>query len=975
MLRGHDARAKQAWDASGPFDRRTSCGVRRGLCAFITSRFESCTAPFVIAMVDAPKTPEEAHAPAMARGATCRACPLWGCQRGPVLGQIRQHSSLIVIGEAPGNNEVEVGAPFVGASGRVLDESLMVGGLRREEVSVTNVLLCQPPLDFETYIEKLRHQHKRDGGLGEALLPTTCCAPRLARDLSEAASIVELAVGNKALQSVANHHGVAFGKTKAEDVGQIRVAHLRKQHGAPIVLRDEPRKVLVASYHPAFAFRGAKAWMPVIKKTITRAALIARRHGQIDWAKPNYNVNPSFDEIQKFADLALRHNALVTVDIETDGAHTRTCRVRCVGMGMTLDGVEHVIVVPLRNMDGTMVWSSREELVQVGLQLRRVMDDCPLAFQNGAFDTSVMLRVGLMTAARKTYFDTMLAHHDTDSNDLPHDLGFILSEHFEAPHHKDDADHKVVDNVGYERLKIYNADDVLGTMRLVDPLWQRIVDLGTYAQFETDTKLAPICRDMGDLGLVIDERERSRLAVALHEKCEFHEAQFRFMAACISGPEEEADKVRVHLATLGQDRSISVADRQQRTLDVYRAFAERHGLHVLNPRSPPQLKTWLFEREGLTPQLNTDGFDYDHENDDSPSTSTAALLKLQDKYPHIGDAVDALLEYRAYAKLYGTYVADKAGNIRDVDWTQWGLPDTPWARILNTIYKLHIIPSGRLSTQPAIQNWPAVGKANMRTMVVSPPGHCIVGADYDQLELRIYATVAQDRLLLQAFQEGLDPHSLNAAALLCDHESQVMDVYKRIVNAEPKEKKYWRTVAKRFAFLECYGGEEDKLFATMAASRNKATGKRDFPDLTMEEVMEWHARWHKLHPETYIWQKKFRQFAYNYGFVSVGVLDYRKRYFPGGIDKKNAPVNHTIQGFAASIANRALIQLTEAIPHRGWTPASGPFLQVHDYIGVYVPRERAYEAKRIMEECMYFEYGGLPFTCTAEVSNRWSDQG
>ena len=161
----------------------------------------------------------------------------------------------------------------------------------------------------------------------------------------------------------------------------------------------------------------------------------------------------------------------------------------------------------------------------------------------------------------------------------------------------------------------------------------------------------------------------------------------------------------------------------------------------------------------------------------------------------------------------------------------------------------------------------------------------------------------------------------------------------------------------------------------MSQERDKKTGKKVFPNLEAKQVRIWHERWHRMHPETKEWQYNCIQAQKEAGFVGVRTLDYRKRFFPGGVDKKNAVPNHTIQGFAASIANRALIRLAEACPHRGWSDASGPFLQVHDYIGVLVPEARAEEAKRLVEECMYYEYMGMPFPGEAIASKSWADQG
>lgn len=968
------------------------------------------------------------HKPAMDRGAKCTECPLFkqfvkdGQGRGPVMGQVKPNSKLVVIGEAPGNREVEMGQPFVGPSGRILNAKLFDGGLERSsrDVSVTNVLLCQPPDDFEAYEEKLRARATAAGK--EAVLPTQCCRPRLQRDLDEASATVEYAVGRQALRSLAERYNVPYGKEKKKrERGDISIASLRKQHGAPVVVRPpehpDGAKVLIASYHPAYALRGAKSWMPVIKTVIQRAASIAVRKGHILWDKPSYVLKPSIDQIEAFVAEAHDTDRVVMVDIECGpppGTNVITIRnsvLRCVGLGFRRDptplfpkGEEVVLVVPYKLMDGTLYWHDQDYPV-IDAAIRKVMDKCKLAGQNFSYDSSVLLRLGLMTDRKKCWADVMLAHHDTDSNDLPHDLGFIISEHFEAPHHKQDVDHKSVNNVDFDMLCEYNADDVLTQLRCLEAVLDRVQRLGTVPQFRTDTKIAPICRDMGELGLVIDEYERQRLAVVLLAQLDHFRAKFRYEVARLFQTDGELRRLDYKIESIeAEERRTKKKEPVEFWTRAYQQYADRTGYGEVNPNSVYQLRDLLFHKLDLMPALSTAGLDFEGfsggaviegsrkpryaDPEDDPSTGQAAILKLMEKYQHIQPMCDALLEFRAYNKLYGTYVADKSERIQTVDWTQWGLPDNRMKRILHTIYKIHIIPSGRLSTQPAIQNWPAVGKASMRTMVVAPDGHIIVGADYDQLELRIYAVVAQDQLLLQAFSDAdkfnkpIDPHSLNAASLLVETDSAIWDMYYKIkYDMDPKDKKYWRTVAKRFCYLELYGGEEEKLYSTMASSRNKATGKRDFPELArdpiagMKQVKEWHRRWHRLHPETKKWQDNCKYIAESRRHVRVGDLDMRARFWPGGIDKKNAPPNHTIQGFGASIANKALMELEQAIPHRGWSPVSGLVFQVHDYIGAYVPQERVWEAKGLMEECMQYEFKGMRFTCTADASYRWSDQG
>ncbi len=63
----------------------------------------------------------------------------------PVLGEGNPHARVMFIGEAPGQKEDELKRPFVGASGKFLDELLGTIGLKREDVYISNVVKFRPP--------------------------------------------------------------------------------------------------------------------------------------------------------------------------------------------------------------------------------------------------------------------------------------------------------------------------------------------------------------------------------------------------------------------------------------------------------------------------------------------------------------------------------------------------------------------------------------------------------------------------------------------------------------------------------------------------------------------------------------------------------------------------------------------------------------------------------------------------------------
>lgn len=62
-----------------------------------------------------------------------------------VIGEGRADAEILFIGEAPGEQEAKSGRPFVGASGRLLNELLASIGLSREDVYITNVVKDRPP--------------------------------------------------------------------------------------------------------------------------------------------------------------------------------------------------------------------------------------------------------------------------------------------------------------------------------------------------------------------------------------------------------------------------------------------------------------------------------------------------------------------------------------------------------------------------------------------------------------------------------------------------------------------------------------------------------------------------------------------------------------------------------------------------------------------------------------------------------------
>ncbi len=76
----------------------------------------------------------------------CQRCPALVKNRTRVVfGSGNPNADILLIGEAPGANEDRQGIPFCGMSGRILDELLGSVGLSRDNIFITNTILCRPP--------------------------------------------------------------------------------------------------------------------------------------------------------------------------------------------------------------------------------------------------------------------------------------------------------------------------------------------------------------------------------------------------------------------------------------------------------------------------------------------------------------------------------------------------------------------------------------------------------------------------------------------------------------------------------------------------------------------------------------------------------------------------------------------------------------------------------------------------------------
>lgn len=134
-----------------------------------------------------------------ARG--CHNCDLWEPATQTVFGEGPERARIMLIGEAPGNEEDIAGRPFVGPAGRLLDRALTEAGLSRNELYVTNVMK-----HFKFRRMGKRRLHDRANAQQQA-----ACRPWLAAELARVQPKFVLTLGAMAAQAM---FGRAFRLTK-----------------------------------------------------------------------------------------------------------------------------------------------------------------------------------------------------------------------------------------------------------------------------------------------------------------------------------------------------------------------------------------------------------------------------------------------------------------------------------------------------------------------------------------------------------------------------------------------------------------------------------------------------------------------------------------------------------------------------------------------------------------------------------------
>ncbi|KAB8334475.1 DNA polymerase I [Scytonema tolypothrichoides VB-61278] len=536
--------------------------------------------------------------------------------------------------------------------------------------------------------------------------------------------------------------------------------------------------------------------------------------------------------------------------------------------------------------------------------LRPILEsaDYPKALQNTKFDRLVLRCQGVKLAG--VVFDTMLASYvlNPDNN---HNLSDLAQRYLSltAKSYADlVAKGKTIADLDIPSVADYCGMDVYVTFQLVAKLREELEKIPALYKLLVDVEQP--------LEPVLAEMEYQGISVNT-----------------------------AYLQELSQQLETDLAKFEE---EVYKIAGEKFNLG-----SPKQLSKILFEKLELSTK-------YSRKIQTGYSTDAATLERLREV--DTTGILDAIVEYRTLSKLKSTYVDSLPKLVRQ---------DT---HRVHTSFNQTVTSTGRLSSSdPNLQNIPirTAFSRQIRKAFVPESGWLMVAADYSQIELRILAHLSQEPVLVEAYQQNEDIHTVTA----------------RLVFEKENVTSEERRLAKTINFGVIYG------MGSLRFSRSTGVDKAN--------ANEFIKRFNSRYPKVFEYLEGVKKQAISQGFVET-ILG-RRRYFdftsnnirkykgnkPEDIDLKKlgnlgaedagllrAAANAPIQGSSADIIKIAMVKLHEVLQ----SYQARLLLQVHDELVFEVPPEESEklqgDIKSVMENAVSLS---VPLVVDVRVGDNWME--
>lgn len=410
-------------------------------------------------------------------------------------------AKIMLVGEAPGEQEVAKGEPFVGMSGLELSRMLQEAGIIRSTCFITNVVRVRPPgNDVSAFIS----MRKSDTTAQHALVRDKMCLPpiwegieMLKREIELVRPNIIIAFGNVAMWALTGKWGITSwrGSTLQTDL--------------TLGLDYQPK--VIPCYHPAAILR-QWSWRQILVHDLRRAKVLSTTK---DLIRPDYRftTRPDFSTVCDYLDLLQKavesKPLLLSVDIETRAGH-----IACIGFAWSRLEALCIPLMCAERVEG--YWTIEEEIeLMWRLALLLTHRNCRVIGQNFSYDAQYFHR--WLHYLPNLEFDTMLAQHVCFSN-VQKGLDFLSSMYCEFHEYWKDEGKEWDAKTGEDQLWTYNCKDAVITYEVAEVERKTIESMKLSTVSEFQQKLFwPVLQTM-NRGIRVDKDKRNRFTLELMDE-------------------------------------------------------------------------------------------------------------------------------------------------------------------------------------------------------------------------------------------------------------------------------------------------------------------------------------------------------------------------------------------------------------------------------------------------------------------------
>ena len=786
-------------------------------------------------------------------------------------------SRIMLVGEAPGENEEREGRPFVGASGMELNRMLHEVGIMRSECYVTNVCKVRPP---NNQISAFVARTKKEITPAHTLMRDRYVTKEVTEGYKELLTEIEMVqpniivtFGNLAMWALTGNWAILKWRGSL-----LRVT----DRSADYNNRDTAPK-LIPTIHPALILREWSNRAVVLNdlRRVKRHMTSRTYDNKPTW---NFRVKPTYPDtiatLEMLGTAAESQPELwLDFDIETRGkGHVY---IDCIGIGWSRSDA---ICIPfMARGKATGYWSEEEE-AQIVWRLYKLLThkNVRVRWHNGLFDAQIV-HYNWHFIPRGAQ-DTMISQHSLFCA-LQKALYFVASMY--ADHYiywKDEG--KVASDAPEEQRWRYNLQDCVYTREVGEVLTKSLAAMGLSAVDAGQQELFyPVLRAMLR-GVYVRPDVKNKMALDIQEELSKREA-FLFNV-------------------LG---------------------------HSINPSSPKQMQALFYEDLRQSPIMKR--VIVDGRTVMRPTCDDEALTKIAAREPLLRPICNAIADIRTLNKFYGDFVMmplDEDGRMR----CSFNIAGDAGGKSAPYSYRLSSSKNpfgsgGNLQTIPSEKS-KSSGKAaargsmdftlpNIRSMYGPDPGFTFFDMDLDRADLQVVVWESGEADFMKMLRMGVDMHLANAFLI----DRAPLPPMEELVETHPKypdhrgPRKHSREFSKVFCHATNYGGGAK----TVAAH----TGK------TVHEIDTAQKYWFGAHPGIRLWHERTLQQINKHRFVE-NKWGYRWYIF----DRLDALLPEALAWVPQSTVGILINKIWTAFYKR--VPEVQVLLQVHDSLAGQFPTHR-----------------------------------